>query len=210
MTEPSSSTRKKTQGRKKVEIKLISNENARRITFSKRRNGLFKKATELSTLCGANVGIVVFSLRGKAYSFGHPNVESVMSRFMHENPNSNASDSMLQVMRLRQQETISQQLKQQCDEMSKQLELLKKKRKEIHEAIETSHCQTSEGFLSSLSVQQLKGMKERMEKLKKNVTYRLNLQQELERGRPSRNVDLANVEKNEGGASPIPANWLKL
>ncbi|KAL2475052.1 Agamous-like MADS-box protein AGL62 [Abeliophyllum distichum] len=210
MSEPSSSARKKTQGRKKVEIKLIPNENARRITFSKRRNGLFKKATELSTLCGANVGIVVFSLRGKAYSFGHPNVESVLSRFMHENPNSNVSDSMLQVMRLRQQESISQQLKQQCDEIGEQLELLKKKRKEIHEAIETSHCQTSEEFLSSLSLQQLKGMREMMEKLKKNVTYRLNCQQELERGGLSSNVDLASVEKNEGGASPIPTNWLKL
>ncbi|KAL7236351.1 hypothetical protein ACSBR1_019601 [Camellia fascicularis] len=43
--------------------------------FSKRRSGLFKKASELSIPCGAEVGIIVFSPGKQAYSFGHPIVD---------------------------------------------------------------------------------------------------------------------------------------
>jgi len=39
------------------------------VTFSKRRNGLLKKAYELSVLCDAEVGLIVFSPRGKLYEF---------------------------------------------------------------------------------------------------------------------------------------------
>ncbi|KAL2327055.1 hypothetical protein Fmac_020482 [Flemingia macrophylla] len=40
-------------GRGKIEIKKIENLNSRQVTFSKRRNGLLKKAKELSVLCDA-------------------------------------------------------------------------------------------------------------------------------------------------------------
>jgi hypothetical protein len=36
------------------------------VTFSKRKNGLFKKANELSTLCNAKVGVFGFTLDGKS------------------------------------------------------------------------------------------------------------------------------------------------
>jgi hypothetical protein len=39
------------------------------VTFSKRRRGLFKKAEELSILCDAEVGLVVFSATGKLFHF---------------------------------------------------------------------------------------------------------------------------------------------
>ncbi|PWA79225.1 AGAMOUS-like 23 [Artemisia annua] len=39
------------------------------VTFSKRRSGLFKKASELSILCGVEIAIVVFSPAKKAFSF---------------------------------------------------------------------------------------------------------------------------------------------
>ncbi|RDY01948.1 MADS-box transcription factor 34, partial [Mucuna pruriens] len=55
-------------GRKKVEIKGIENKCTRQITFSKRRNGLMKKARELSILCDANVALVVFSSTGSSSS----------------------------------------------------------------------------------------------------------------------------------------------
>ncbi|XP_062217675.1 agamous-like MADS-box protein AGL29 [Phragmites australis] len=48
-------------GRQKIEIKPIQNEEARQVCFSKRRQGLFKKASELSILCGAMIGAIVFS-----------------------------------------------------------------------------------------------------------------------------------------------------
>ncbi|KAA8541072.1 hypothetical protein F0562_025035 [Nyssa sinensis] len=56
-------------GRGRVELKRIENKINRQVTFSKRRNGLLKKAYELSVLCDAEVALIVFSNRGKLYEF---------------------------------------------------------------------------------------------------------------------------------------------
>ncbi|KAK7282611.1 hypothetical protein RIF29_11526 [Crotalaria pallida] len=76
-------------GRKKIEIKLVKDPNVRQVTFSKRRTGLFKKASELSILCGTEVAAVVFSPGNKPYSFAHPNVDAVAAEFLQQEPNSN-------------------------------------------------------------------------------------------------------------------------
>ncbi|KAL6883743.1 hypothetical protein ACP4OV_011157 [Aristida adscensionis] len=68
-------------GRQKIVISLIKKEEARQVCFSKRRKGLFKKASELSIMCGAMVGAIFFSPFGRAFSFGHPSVEAVIKRF---------------------------------------------------------------------------------------------------------------------------------
>lgn len=57
-------------GRGRVELKRIENKINRQVTFSKRRNGLLKKAYELSILCDAEVALIIFSSRGKLYEFG--------------------------------------------------------------------------------------------------------------------------------------------
>lgn len=57
-------------GRGRVEMKRIENKINRQVTFSKRRNGLLKKAYELSVLCDAEVALIIFSSRGKLYEFG--------------------------------------------------------------------------------------------------------------------------------------------
>ncbi|CAL4899871.1 unnamed protein product [Urochloa decumbens] len=74
--------RRPSMGRQKIEIRRIESDEARQVCFSKRRAGLFKKASELSILCGADVTAVVFSPAGKAFSFGHPSVESILDRFL--------------------------------------------------------------------------------------------------------------------------------
>lgn len=56
-------------GRGKVELKRIENKINRQVTFAKRRNGLLKKAYEISVLCDAEVGLIIFSSRGKLYEF---------------------------------------------------------------------------------------------------------------------------------------------
>lgn len=58
--------------RTKIKIKKIDNITARQVTFSKRRRGLFKKAHELSVLCDAEVGLIVFSATGKLFDYGSP------------------------------------------------------------------------------------------------------------------------------------------
>ena len=55
--------------RGKTQMKRIENATSRQVTFSKRRNGLLKKAFELSVLCDAEVALIIFSPRGKLYEF---------------------------------------------------------------------------------------------------------------------------------------------
>lgn len=58
-------------GRGKIEIKRIENTTNRLVTFCKRRNGLLKKAYELSVLCEADVALIIFSGRGKLFEFAN-------------------------------------------------------------------------------------------------------------------------------------------
>ncbi|KAL7093978.1 hypothetical protein ACP275_11G072400 [Erythranthe tilingii] len=56
-------------GRKKLEIKRIEENGARMVCFSKRRNGLIKKAKELSVLCDVDLATIIFSNRGKLFQY---------------------------------------------------------------------------------------------------------------------------------------------
>ena len=56
-------------GRIKLQIKKIEHNKSRQVTFSKRKDGLLKKAYELSTLCDVEVALIVFSLAGKLFLF---------------------------------------------------------------------------------------------------------------------------------------------
>ncbi|KAI4356857.1 hypothetical protein L6164_000844 [Bauhinia variegata] len=68
-------------GRGRVELKRIENKINRQVTFSKRRNGLLKKAYELSVLCDAEVALIIFSSRGKLYEFGSSGVTKTLERY---------------------------------------------------------------------------------------------------------------------------------
>jgi hypothetical protein len=51
--------------RGKVQMRRIENPVHRQVTFCKRRMSLLKKANELSVLCDADIGVMVFSPHGK-------------------------------------------------------------------------------------------------------------------------------------------------
>ncbi|KAK3039220.1 hypothetical protein RJ639_027924 [Escallonia herrerae] len=55
--------------RGKIQMKPIENATSRQVTFSKRRNGLLKKAYELSVLCDAEVALIIFSQKGRLFDF---------------------------------------------------------------------------------------------------------------------------------------------
>ncbi|XP_057421717.1 agamous-like MADS-box protein TM6 [Lotus japonicus] len=59
-------------GRGKLEIKFIENPTNRQVTFSKRRNGIFKKAHELTLLCDAKVSLIIFSKSHKMHEYISP------------------------------------------------------------------------------------------------------------------------------------------
>lgn len=71
-------------GRGKVELKRIDNPTSRQVTFSKRRNGLLKKAFELSVLCDAEVALAIFSPTGKLYRFASHDMDRTISRYRNE------------------------------------------------------------------------------------------------------------------------------
>jgi hypothetical protein len=75
--------RKKTTGRKKIEIKKLDKESNKQVTFSKRRQGLFKKASELCILCDVRAAIIVFSPADKLYSFGQPNTDVILTSYIN-------------------------------------------------------------------------------------------------------------------------------
>lgn len=69
-------------GRGKIDIRRIENSSSRQVTFSKRRVGLAKKAQELSILCDAEVGLIIFSSAGKKFEFASSSMTKVIERYM--------------------------------------------------------------------------------------------------------------------------------
>ncbi|KAG9139855.1 hypothetical protein Leryth_015238 [Lithospermum erythrorhizon] len=67
--------------REKIQIKKIANTTARQVTFSKRRRGLFKKAEELSVLCDADVGLIIFSSTGKLFQYANSSIKEILERY---------------------------------------------------------------------------------------------------------------------------------
>lgn len=237
--------RKKSLGRRKIEMKFIEDENARTVTFSKRRAGLFKKATELSILCGAQIALIIFSLGGRAYSFGHPDVNSVLNRFRNRDPVPNLQDS---IHAARVRAAMLQELKDKCDQKTEELETRKRRGRQVKAELEGSLYQITPEKLETMDLEQLKQLKAKMENLRgyvrrqaiaqtrvnvvepsnemnvakpaetsnrMNVTKpaeasnRMNVTKAAVRAVPGE-VNLAKMKKPRRGASPIPADWLKL
>uniref|UniRef100_A0A0E0DVM1 MADS-box domain-containing protein n=1 Tax=Oryza meridionalis TaxID=40149 RepID=A0A0E0DVM1_9ORYZ len=65
------------------EMRRIEDTTRRQVTFSKRRKGLLKKASELSVLCDAEVALLVFSPRGRFFHFASaPSLEGTIDRYI--------------------------------------------------------------------------------------------------------------------------------
>ncbi|CAN1768397.1 Agamous-like MADS-box protein AGL62 [Linum perenne] len=72
---------KKTKGKQKIPMRTIEKDSEKMNTFSKRRGGIYKKASELVTLTACEIGFLVFSPTGKALGFAHPSFEYIAKRF---------------------------------------------------------------------------------------------------------------------------------
>ncbi|RWR89873.1 agamous-like protein 67 [Cinnamomum micranthum f. kanehirae] len=71
-------------GRVKLQIKRIENNTNRQVTFSKRRNGLIKKAYELSILCDIDIALIMFSPSERVSHFsGKRRIEDVLTRYIN-------------------------------------------------------------------------------------------------------------------------------
>lgn len=71
-------------GRQKLAMEPIKSPAGRQVTYSKRRNGILKKAFELSVLCEVDIAIAMFSPAGKLAMFSRDDklsIEGVIARF---------------------------------------------------------------------------------------------------------------------------------
>ena len=58
-------------GRNKIAIDYIEKKKERSVTFCKRKVGLLKKASELSTLCGVAVSLIFTDMTGNVHLFSN-------------------------------------------------------------------------------------------------------------------------------------------
>ncbi len=79
---PGSTQQAKNEGRKRIKNELIPDLRSRQTTFHKRKNGLMKKAMELSTMCGSQVCVIVFNQKsGKLFEYSEPSAEEVLRKY---------------------------------------------------------------------------------------------------------------------------------
>ncbi|PWA84584.1 transcription factor CAULIFLOWER [Artemisia annua] len=109
-------------GRGKVELKRIENPTNRQVTFSKRRDGLLKKAIELSILCDAEVALLVFSPSGKAYHFSSHDMDRTIRRYKIEKGLDKVNNNGVRTTEV---------WKNEMDEMKKTIETLETKRRHL-------------------------------------------------------------------------------
>lgn len=66
-------------GRKKTQMKMNQGNDARQVVPPVQRSGLFKKFSEVTTLCALETTFFIFFPAGKAISFAHPGDEPVIT-----------------------------------------------------------------------------------------------------------------------------------
>ncbi|PHU00187.1 hypothetical protein BC332_29974 [Capsicum chinense] len=161
-------------GRRKIAIKPIDNQNNRHVTFSKRRLGLFKKASELCILTGAEIVILVQSLkRQRLFTFGHPSADAVIDCYVTGISSSSLSSSTTDEFNL-------QQNNQYYSHMCKDLEAEKKKKENIEEEkLVNIDGNNNGGYwwnepIDTKGIDELEEFMVALENLKKNVTIRVD------------------------------------
>ncbi|XP_009779105.1 agamous-like MADS-box protein AGL62 [Nicotiana sylvestris] len=164
---------RRSKGRQKVDMVKMKNESNLQVTFSKRRAGLFKKASELCTLCGAEVALVVFSPGKKVYSFGHPCVDSVVDRFLTRNyPPNNGHDQLIVAHRNASVRDLNMELMN-----IEGILQMEKNRGEALQARKRDNDHWWEAPIEELNFFQLQQLKEAMESIKKKVERKVQNQQ---------------------------------
>ncbi|KAG0534280.1 hypothetical protein BDA96_04G266200 [Sorghum bicolor] len=139
-------------GRGKIVIRRIDNSTSRQVTFSKRRNGLLKKAKELSILCDAEVGLIIFSSTGRLYEFSSTNMKAVIDRYGKAKEEQIGTNNATSELMLWQREAAS--LRQQ-----------------LHN-LQESHKQLMGEELSGLGVRDLQSLESHLEMSLRSIRMR--------------------------------------
>nr|QDF63368.1 SOC1 [Zoysia japonica] len=164
--------RKKLGRRGRREMRRIEDTTSRQVTFSKRRSGLLKKAFELSVLCDAEVGLIVFSPRGRLYQFASAiELQKTIDRYLNHTKGTNVNlkvDDLPGIERWKWEATT---LEKKIDEVEAH------KRKLLGEGL--GSCSIQE--LQELEVQLEKSLSSIREKKQKKLMDRISELREEER-----------------------------
>ncbi|KAL4303398.1 hypothetical protein GQ457_10G022070 [Hibiscus cannabinus] len=158
---------RKNLGRQKVEMVKMTKESNLQVTFSKRRGGLFKKASELSTLCGVELALVVFSPGNKVFSFGHPSVDIIIDRYSRNSaPETSITSQIIGAHR----DSNVRRLNMELTELTSQLEAKKKLGAELTQMSKANQeLYWFQSPIQELDLSQLQQLKSALEKLKNDV-----------------------------------------
>ncbi|KAJ8470338.1 hypothetical protein OPV22_024681 [Ensete ventricosum] len=132
--------------RGKVQMKRIENPVHRQVTFCKRRTSLLKKANELSVLCDAEIGIIIFSTHGKLYELATKGtMEGLIERYKTAcgDAHSTAAGESNQ----------SQEFKQEISMLKKEIDLL-------HQSL---RCMLGEGTAGHMTLDELLVLEKHLE-----------------------------------------------
>ncbi|KAL4280375.1 hypothetical protein GQ457_03G029290 [Hibiscus cannabinus] len=132
-------------GRGKIEIKRIENTTNRQVTFCKRRNGLLKKAYELSVLCDAEVALIVFSTRGRLYEYSNNSIRSTIEKYKKACSDSSNTTTVTEIN--------AQYYQQESAKLKQQIQML-----------QNSSRHLMGDSLSTLTVKELKQLENRVER----------------------------------------------
>merc|ERR1711998_45096 len=79
-TTPLTQHRQHTMGRRKIDIAYLTDDRVRKVTFCKRKGGLFKKADDLSKLCGVEVAVVIIAEK-KTCEYASTDMNRILERY---------------------------------------------------------------------------------------------------------------------------------
>uniref|UniRef100_K9LWR5 AG-like protein n=1 Tax=Iris fulva TaxID=92176 RepID=K9LWR5_9ASPA len=133
-------------GRGKIEIKRIENKTNRQVTFCKRRNGLLKKAYELSVLCDAEVGLIVFSSYGRLYEYSNNSITTTIERYKKTCADSSNTSAVIEI-------NTQQYYEQETAKLRHKIQILQNANRHL-----------MGDSLSTLNAKELKQLENRLEK----------------------------------------------
>ncbi|KAI6701590.1 hypothetical protein NL676_015914 [Syzygium grande] len=146
----------------KIAIRKINCSKSRQVTFFKRRTGLIKKAKELSILCDAEIGVIIFSCTGKLYDYASTSMSSVIERYntmKQDNRQQSITAAEIQFLK-KDAESMMQQLRclQECnrrlmgEELSKlSLEDLKNLENVLEMGLKSVRSRKEQSFVEEMS-----------------------------------------------------------
>lgn len=187
-----------------MELKRIENKINRQVTFSKRRNGLLKKAYELSVLCDAEVALIVFSSRGKLYEFGSTGaITKTLEKY--QRCSFNPQDNTL--------EHESQSWYQEVSKLRAKYESLQRTQRHLLgedlgplSVRELQNLEKQlEGALTQTRQRKTQIMIEQMEELRRKERHLGDMNEQL---KMKVSLELSSLQLAEGqGLRPIPFQW---